>query len=202
VCSSDLYIGLLQVFHNQPDDCKLDVQLTVSRDGVHFERVGDRSTFIANGPVGAWDRFNISLASNPPLEVGDELWFYYSGRTYRHSPYDGPDRGESGGGIGLATVKRDRFVSLGASFDGGEIVTKPLKLTGSGLHLNVRSDFGEVRVELIGADGSRLARSKPVRADTLDAAVEWEEGGFESVTGPVSLRFNLRNALLFAFWCK
>ena len=78
----------------------LDVQLAVSRDGVRFTR--DRGTiaarqgarptrtaFLPNGPVGSWDRFNQSLANNPPIAVGDELRFYYGGRTYRHAPYKG-----------------------------------------------------------------------------------------------------------------
>ena len=195
-----VYIALLQMFHNQPDECTLDVQLGVSRDGVHFTRVGDRSTFIPNGPVGSWERFNISLANNPPLEVGDELRIYYSGRTYRHSPYKGSDRGESGGAIGMATVKRDRFVSLGASFDGGQLVTKPMKIAGKTLHLNAKSDFGEILVEAVEEDGRVIARSKPVKADSLDMVVEWEEGKLDGHDGPVTLKISLRNALLFALW--
>ena len=124
------YIGLLQVFLARPDACVLNVQLVVSRDGVHFTRVGDRSPIIAVGPVGSWERFNTSLANNPPIAVGDELRIYYGNRIYRHSPYEGKDTGPRAGGIGFATIKRDRFVSLEASFDGGEIVTKPLKLAG------------------------------------------------------------------------
>ena len=111
-----VYIGLVQVFHNMPDDCTLDLQLAVSRDTHTFVRVGDRSPFIPLGGVGEWDRFNLSPANNPPIEVGDELRFYYGGRPYRHSPYAGPDKGDPAGGIGFATVPRDRFVSLDATF--------------------------------------------------------------------------------------
>src|SRR5262245_37546773 len=135
-----VYIGLVQALLARPDVPAIDVQLAVSRDGVNFSRVGEgalggtaassRSPFIPIGPVGSWDRFNQSLASNPPIEVGDELGFYYGGRTYRHAPYDGKDTGPRAGSIGLATIPRDRFVSLDASFDGGEILTKPLTLKG------------------------------------------------------------------------
>jgi len=123
-----IYIGLIQIFHNQPDECYLDVQLAVSRDSHNFTRVGDRSTFIPVGEVGSWDRFNNSIANNPPIEIDDRLYFYYSGRTYRHGPYEGPDHGVSAGRIGVASIQRDRFVSLGSSFDSGLIVTKPLQL--------------------------------------------------------------------------
>jgi hypothetical protein len=197
-----VYIGLLQVYHNQPDACYLDVQLAVSRDSVHFTRVGDRSPFIPVGPVGSWDRFNNALANNPPIVVGDELRFYYSGRTYRHGGYDGPDKGVSGGGVGLAAIQRDRFVSLGASFDGGQVMTKPVELAGKTLHLNTQSDYGHVVIEAVAGNGEVIARSKPIAEDSLDAAVEWDQGSLDARDGPVTLRIALTNALLFAIWCS
>ena len=86
----------------------MDIQLAVSRDSVHFERVADRAPLLAVGEVGAWDRFNLSLANNPPIVVGEGLRFYYGGRNYRHGPYQGNDKGERFGGIGFATIPRDR----------------------------------------------------------------------------------------------
>ncbi len=196
-----VYIGLIQMFHNAPDACHLDVQLAVSRDTVHFTRVGDRTPFIPVGPVGSWDRFNNSLANNPPIPVGDELRFYYGGRTYRHGPYAGPDMGEPGGGIGFATIPRDRFVSLDASFDGGEIVTRPLKLQGNALHLNAKSDFGQITVEALDEAGQVIAASLPIRADSLDTVVPWDGPDPFANGGPVTLRMRLRNAQLYAIWC-
>jgi hypothetical protein len=194
-----VYIGLVQVFHNQADACHLDIQLAVSHDGVQFTRVGDRAPFIPCGGIGAWDRFNTSVANNPPIEVGDELRFYFSGRTYRHSPYSGPDKGESGAGIGFATIRKDRFVSLDASYDGGEIVTKPLALERDDLHLNAISDFGEIVVEAT-QNGEVVATSNPIRADGLDVLVEWEQGSIDHAVGPVILKLTLKNARLFALW--
>ncbi|UCD28171.1 MAG: hypothetical protein JSV03_13915, partial [Planctomycetota bacterium] len=137
-----------------------------------------------------------------PFVVGDELRFYYSGRTYRHSPYQGKDKGISGGGIGLATIKRDRFVSLSASFDGGHIITKPLNLKGRTLHLNAKSDYGEILVKVIDQDDTVIAQSKPLKCDSLDAVVEWEEGNLDGLNGSVALQITLKNALLFAVWCS
>lgn len=203
-----VYVGLVQTLLAVPDVPAIDVQLAVSRDGVHFTRVGEgpvggsapaiRSPFIANGPVGSWDRFNQSLASNPPIAEGDELRFYYGGRTYRHDPYEGKDTGPRAGCIGLATIKRDRFVSLDASFDGGEIRTKPLTLKGKRLHLNANSDFGELLLEALSPTGQSIARSKPINRDSLDTPVEWEGG---EIVGPVVLRITLKNACLYALWC-
>ncbi len=196
-----IYIGLVQIFHNRADAGYLDIQLAVSRDGVDFTRVGDRSAFIPLGGVGEWDRFNTSVANNPLLVDGDEIRFYYSGRTYRHSPYQGDDKGRRGSGIGFATVKRDRFVSLGASYSGGGLLTRPLTLAGKKLHLNVQSDFGEARVTALNAQGEIVARSKPIQRDGLDVPVEWERGSIESIQEPVRLQISLENALLFALWC-
>jgi len=199
------YIGLLQVFLARPDACVLNVQLVTSRDGLRFTRVSDRSPIIAVGPIGSWDRFNSSLANNPPILVGDELRIYYGGRTYRHSPYQGKDTGPRAGGIGFATVKRDRFVSLEASFDGGEIVTRPLKLMGKSLHLNAKCDFGEIVVEALPAgdlEGELIARSRPIQRDSLDSTVEWAEGGLDGVNTPIILRIALKNARLYALWCS
>jgi len=197
-----IYVGLVQVFFARPDACTLEVELASSRDGVHFTRAGDRAPFITVGPVGSWDRFNQSLANNPPIAVGDELRFYYAGRTYRHSPYQGKDTGPRAGGIGFATIQRDRFSALEASFDGGVLVTKPLKLSGKSLHLNVRSDFGSVGLEALDPSGEVLARSKPIQRDSLDLAVEWETGGLDGREAPVVLRLTLKNACLYALWCR
>jgi len=197
-----VYIGLVQRFYNRPGDVFLDVQLAVSHDGIQFGRVGDRTPFIPCGGVGSWDRFNNSLATNPPIPVGNELRFYYGGRTYRHGPYQGEDKGESGGGVGFATIQRDRFVSLGASFDGGTITTNPLRLDGATLHLNAEADFGEIAVEALDGSGEVLAKSTPISDDQLDIPVEWEEGAPALQGQTVKLRISLRNALLFALWCE
>ena len=196
-----LYIGLVQVFHAMLDDSTFAVQLAVSRDSIHFTRVGDRGVFLPLGPVGSWDRFNLSLANNDPIVVGDTLRFYYAGRLYRHSPYAGPDKGQEKSGIGFATVQRDRFVALAASFDRGEIVTPPLRLKSAALRLNAKSDFGEIRVEVLSPDGHVLGTSAPIQRNGLDLAVEWKES-FPLPSVPVALRFKLTNARLFALWCE
>jgi hypothetical protein len=203
-----VYVGLVQTFLAVPEDPALDVQLAVSHDGVRFTRVSQQSplgsatatrpAFISNGPVGSWDRFNQSLANNPPIAVGDDLRFYYGGRTYRHAPYKGKDTSTKAGCIGVATIKRDRFVSLEASFDGGQIVTRPLRLAGKSLHLNAKSDFGSISVEAVDSTGKTIAVSEPIRADSLDAIVDWGRAKFDTA---VSLRISLKNACLYALWC-
>jgi len=195
-----VYVGLVQVFHNRPDACHLDIQLAVSHDGIKFTRVGDRSPFLPCGEIGTWDRFNQSLANNPPFLVGDELRFYYGGRTGRHPPYQGDDAGKRSGGIGMATILRDRFVSVFASFDGGSITSKPLRILGDAIHLNAVSKFGEIKVEAINAAGEVIAVSKPIQQDSLDVQVAWHSGKLPADGAPVSLRISLTNAHLYSLW--
>ncbi len=195
-----LYVGLVQVFHSTPDDSTLDVQLAVSRDSVHFTRVADRGVFIPLGGAGSWDRFNLSLANNDPIPVGDDLRIYYGGRMYRHGPYKGPDKGPEKSGIGFATIKRDRFVALEASFEKAAVVTKPLQLKSANLHLNAKCDFGEITVEALDASGKIMATSRSLQRDSLNIPVEWKND-FKIPDQPITLRFKLQNARLFAVWC-
>lgn len=196
-----VYVGLVKVWHRTPDGGPLEIELAVSHDTRNFTRVGDRSSFIPVGPIGSWDRFTNSLPTNLPLLVKDTLRFYYSSENSRHSPYKGKDTSKMGSGIGFASVPLDRFVSLAASFDGGQIVTKPLTLTGNVLHLNAKADFGEILIELLDGSGHTIAESKPIHRDSLDIAVEWKQGGLEGLQAPVTVKITLKNAHLFAIWC-
>ena len=198
-----MYIGMVQMFHALRCEGTLDIQLACSRDGWNWERVADRATFLPCGDVAEWDRFNQSVAGRP-VAMGDELWFYYGGRTGRHRPYDGRDDGDRFGAIGLATLRRDGFCSMDAGFDGGRLTTVPLLLPKGALHLNVKSDFGAVGVEVLRGDSEPIpnAKSAIVRTDACDARVEFPEGFALSAAcdRPVRLRFSLSNARLFSFW--
>lgn len=196
-----VYIGLVQVFHKELDTCRLELQLAVSRDTRHFTRVGDRAPFIPVGPKGSWDQYNNSAATSPPLEVGDELWFYYGGRSNPHSPYQAAGAVKRAC-IGLATVPRDRFASLSAGEQSGQIVTKPLRLDGRVLHLNANAGAGRMAIELLDAAGNAVAKSKPITRDGLDIPVAWETGGLETRASPVRLRIEMQEAELFALWCS
>ncbi len=200
-----LYIGLVQMYHAYPDTNTLDIQLAVSRDGSNWKRVGGRQPFIPLGGTGQWDRFNNSVASAPVM-VDDEIRFYYSGRSYRHKPYAEPDSGPQRSAIGFASIKRDRFAHVGASFDGGAIITKSLLLNGSSLHLNANSAHGTIVVSILDQYGQPIKGmiSKPVEVDSLNIPVRWIDEKLERLTidKPVKLRFELKNAKLYSFWIE
>jgi hypothetical protein len=196
-----LFIGLVEMYYGSPDGIGLDIQLAVSRDGESWQRMEDRSPFLPLGGIGEWDRFNTSVASHPVV-TGSEVRFYYSGRTQRHTPYFGDDSGPQNTAIGMATVPLDRFVSCGASFDGGVITTKPLSGIGKRLHLNLKADYGSVRVTVLDGQGTALGQQFEVRVDSLDASLDLDADQLRAVRSgtSVALRFEISNALLYSFW--
>jgi len=206
----------------------LEFELAASRDGLSWTRVHQGERFIPCGGPGEWDRFNNSISCNP-VRVGDELWFYYSGRTFRHGGYSGKDWGtedarterarvgETGvaantpgffrgmrGAIGLAKLRLDGYVSLDASYDGGSVTTVPVLPGGDSLHLNAAARWGDIVVEVLGADGEPVAISEPVSGNDTDLIVRWPGGQPNPLAtdDPVQLRFKLRNARLYAYWVR
>jgi hypothetical protein len=138
--------------------------------------------------------------------VGDELYIYFRGATRRHGPYEGPDNTDSPISVGLAKIRVDGFASLEASFDGGNFVTTPWEIEGGRLFLNAKSDYGEIRVELLDMDdkplpGYSLNDCIPVAGDGMELLVGWKE--HPDLTGAagrtVRLRFHLKNARLYSY---
>jgi hypothetical protein len=200
-----IYVGCVQIFRGLPDQGNLHIQLAVSRDCENFIRVEPREPFIPEGHIGGWDRFNISLGNLPPVTVGDELWFYYSGRSYRHSPYKGTDTGPIYGAIGLAKIKRGRFIALEAGFDKGMILTKPLIFDGTQLLLNADAKYGSIEVSLLGKNGNILPgyRSVVSGKDNVSIPVVFDRGCVEKKRDiPLKIRFKLENAQIFGFQIK
>ena len=195
-------VGLVQMFYGPPGQFGLDIQLAVSRDGRTFTRVEPRTPFIAEGPVGSWDRFNMSVGM-PPIEVGDELWFYYSGRTRRHGPYNGKDTGPKVGRIGFAKIKRGRFVSLEASFDRGTVLTKPIKIEGSQVYLNADTTYGLILVALLDDEGNLADREIWIRQKEGIEIPVFKPEVMRKVAGrELRIRFTISNAQLYGFSVK
>ena len=151
-----VYLGLVQRYISKPGIGTIDIQLAISRDGVHFQRPF-REALFPLGEIGTWDRFILHSMSGPPLTSGDKLRFYYGGRNFRHRPTDVADEADPPeGNIGLATMLRDRFVAVEASFDGGTLSTKPLRLAGDTLNVNCNTSFGKLGVRILDRDGNPL----------------------------------------------
>ena len=129
----------------------------------------------------------------------DNLRFYYSGRLYRH----GPDYGVVSGAIGFAEINRDRFVSLGASYDGGTMVTKLFMVSElKDFHINAKADFGTVCVDLLNQKMEFLKTAKPIQEEGLAIPILWESATDNLETEFVDLQFTLEKVLLYSYWVE
>ena len=150
-----MLIGFPQIFRltdteNPSHDGTVDLQLTSSRDGLTWNRVGDRETIVPIGEPESYDAGGV-YGGNSLVVDSDEVRLYYSGcRTTHGVP------GETG--LCMVSWERDRFVGLEADQSGGYVELKPQK-AGKTLHLNANASHGaidmiipdaEVRKRLVG----------------------------------------------------
>lgn len=193
------YIGLVQMYHGAPDDMTLDIQLAISNDGVHFERVGDRNPIIPLGEAGEWDRFNTCIADEPVM-VDGKLRIYFNGAVFRHlqilgsCDYDGMDTWDRIVRIGFGEAEPDRFACARASFGGGALKTVPMIVEGTTLHLNCDCSWGQIKILVEGAEKQEEIIIAQNGADIPAALPEW------AAEEPVQLTFTLKNARLYSFW--
>jgi hypothetical protein len=206
----DLLMGGIERMYRSPD--VLDTELMWSRDaGRTWTRSRTRPSFIPWGPAPRWDDTWINLPANDPIVNGDQLWFYYSGRSGAHCVPEPSNHGA----IGLATLRRDGFCSLQAMEQEGWLITEPIAWPGGDLALNVdcRRDIaghphniltGAADVEVLTADGQphvAFAESANCRANATRAIVRWpDDHSLDTIAGEhVRLRIRLRDAHLYAF---
>lgn len=198
-----LYLGMFWIYREGTDG-KIDTQLAVSRDGLHWQRVANRQTFLPNAPEGARDD-GMSRVVGRYIVRGDTLYLYYS---MVNGPHRGPKfptvERKFPPAIGLVTLRRDGFVSLDAGETAGTLLTQPFVLPAGQLSLNANASQGEVQVTVCDAEGQPLPgleRSRPITGDQPRAVVEWPGASLESLEGQtVRLRFTLRRAKLFSYW--
>ena len=105
------------------------------------------------------------------------------------------------GGVCLAVLRRDGFISLGAQEETGSIVTKPFLAPRGKLCVNVSSRAGILRVDALNADNKVVATSDDVVNDSPRHELKWKVGDFARLTGQsLTLRFTLRSAQLYSYW--
>ena len=207
-----LYIGLPAMFHSagpSPDRANTDgfhhVQLICSRDLRHWQRLGQRRPFIGPSQTGngAFDLTQLLPPSAPVLR-DDELWFYYTGIKYRGIPADADPKM---GAICLAVLRRDGFVSLDAEDLSGSVLTRPFRIPGKRLFVNVAAAEGELRAALVNASGEPIEGfgiddCRPIRGDQQRVEVTWQGNPslWPLTTRDVQLRFRMRRGSLYSYW--
>ncbi|MFB9444744.1 hypothetical protein Dvina_46085 [Dactylosporangium vinaceum] len=174
-------------------------QLATSRDQdlLRWSRPA-RDPVLPLGDQGAWDDSMI-FTSSTLQTTASTVSVYYGGFNVDHG--GGPGQTAK---IGLATWRRDGFVSLrNAGDEPGTVTTKPVSFTGSALHLNTAvMSGGLVKVEVLNSSGTVVATANPVTGDQLDATVTWASGvSLSSLAGQqVRFRFTVDGADLYSYW--
>ena len=105
------------------------------------------------------------------------------------------------------SVRPDGFVSIKAGYEGGTLVTTPIRFTGNELRLNYStSGVGSIRVELQDASGKpfpgfTLQDCAEIYGDKLDALVSWRsKSDVTSLAGQIiHLSFYMSDADLYSF---
>jgi len=209
----DVYFGFLSVYHTLPGMevritrglpwiDRVDVQLTFSRDGLDWQRAGDRRVFLPNGDTPDQFDYGQVYVMQHPIVVGDEVWIYYVGLQGRHWFLH---RNElQGGKVGLAKLRLDGFVSMDSGQ--GWMTTRTFRMSGDQLVLNADASLGAVRVELLDESGNVWPGygrddADPITTDAIRHTVSWR--GNSDLSGfkqkPLKLRFYLDRSKLYSF---
>ena len=207
-------LGTLWIYHTTQDDPDIakmggvqQPELAYARSGHAWHRAAQGTPFIPNGPAapppGAWDRGNLQCAS-APVYLDDEIRYYYAGTQviHRRGWAFEPQRA----GLGLASLKPDRFVALDAGDEPAELLTAAFPLLSDRIRVNADvAAEGWVRAGLVTADGEPLAGlgpedTPPLRGDDTAHAVRWPDGAPAAlpVGRWVRLLIRARRASLYA----
>ncbi len=215
VAYESVLLGLFAIWRGESDQREKINEVTIgfSRDGFHWHRPDRRSFLPVSDRPGSWNWANVQSAGGGCLVVGDELFFYASGRQ------GVPGTAAPGTcSTGLAVLRRDGFASMDwlpgdAAFirrrtpdADGQLTTRPVQFLGEHMFVNADLDRGELRVEVLDRDGRVIApftrdESVPVTGNGTRLAVRWTSGTLGRLAGqPARFRFWLTRGRLYAFW--
>ena len=185
-----------------PPDCwkdTSDVVLLTSRGGLQFDRTF-MSSYLRPGPgpenwVTRSSYPTHGIAQTGPMEL---------------SLYVERDNVQATKHTRRYTIRLDGFASVHAPYEGGEMITRPLKFDGTELVINfATSASGTLRCEIQDADGKpipgfKLGSCEEIGGDEIERAVRWNGSSdvSELAGRPVRLRFVMKDADLFALIFK
>ena len=178
----NVLLGLYGIWHGGSDwsDRTIDLGLIMSNDGVHFREPIPEWAFLEIGPDGEWDQGGL-IQGQGFFNIDDETWIYYGA----WDPRCGPDNYLPRGGVGIATLPRDRFGFLAEATETSDwrpcdlpasLVTTTVSCDPTALKFNVEgvSNDGPLRVELL------TETEKPIPGFSGKQAGIVAEAGFAS----------------------
>jgi len=203
-CYESMWLGFLRVMHTERTRGykQTTVELTASRDGRHWYRVGNRKEILPLGSENQWDA-DYHDPFWEPLLVDDELWIYYRSGKIRRNEMRRID-------LGLAKIRRDGFVSLDADERPGTVLTRPLSFTGTKLFVNAEvRDDGHIKASVLTRKrqpipGYSTADSIAITEGSVTLPVHWKNATGLKVSPDqhVRIHFELKNAKMYSFWIE
>ena len=156
----NVLVGLSGMWHGAKEwkDVTIDLGFLVSNDGVHFREPAHERVFLKRGEDGAWDQGGV-LQGQGFENVGDRTLIYYGAwdpRSWQGSP--------PRGGVGIATLERDRFANL--------VVDETTKGTGNYQMPEIVSEFITAPVNLEGDDPRRFYMNADGLGDEATLKIE------------------------------
>lgn len=182
-----------------------DLKLGFSRDGFHFSR-GEYGDFLTSSRTpGTWDYGYLHPAGGICTVQEDELYFYYSAFS-GESPQFGHHK-YSGGGVGLARLRRDGFACMyDQDGHGGSLTTEVLTYSGEYFFVNADCGEGSLLVELLDEAGEVIPaysreRCQVICQDRTKQQVTWDGAPvLKGLPEKIRVRFLLNRVRLYAFW--
>lgn len=203
-----LMIGYFSVWRGPTNEIcdKLDIQklnevfIGYSRDGFHWYRPSHKPFLGVNrNRKDAWNWGNVQSVIGSPIIVGDSLYFYVSGRRLNKYHWD------SYTSTGLATLRRDGFVSMGTA-QKGYLLTRKVKFNGKYLFINADIK-GSLSVEILGENGKVIEGyskedCKAFSGNSTRYRITWKNNDdLETLMNtPVKLKFYINNGKIYSFW--
>ena len=202
-----IMLGYFVVWQGPENDvtAKLNIQkrnevlIGYSRDGFHWSRPSHKP-FIGVNPVDEeWNWGNVQSVAGMPIIKGDSLYFYVSGRRLSKYSWD------SYSSVGLATLRRDGFVSMNTSSE-GFLITR--NITFKGDYFFVNADVkGALKVELQDENGKPIAGYTKddcivMKSNSTKYLITWKnkKNVIELRNKKIKAKFYLRNGDLYSFW--
>ena len=205
-------IGTLWIYHTDANDMDFykmlghqETELAYARGGYAWRRAAPGVPWIKLGAPGSWEWGNIQAAS-APVFLEDEIRYYYAASRTAHGT--GKKKWKSAVprcGVGMATMKPDRFVSLVAA-DRGTILTRPFWTETPRVYVNAAvARKGELRLEVADLAGKpirgfELGKCLPIAGDSTRHPVLWRGDPNPSVLAnrQIRLRVQARDAKLYS----
>lgn len=206
----DYETGTLWIFHTDPKEYGMrhmagyqEAELAYARSGYAWHRAAQGRPFIPHGKKGTWEEGNLQCASHPVF-LEDEIRYYYAASNMLHKGHWELDPQRAG--LGMASLKPDRFIALEAGQTPAELLTVGFKLPASDLFMNAKTaKDGWIKVELLDANTGKIkgfttADCIPIRGDSIAHAVRWTGSGIPPGGTCVRLRISARNARIYSIY--